>query len=264
LFLNIGCGIGSEVQREYTGVDLLIQNKTENIFHELQYPFKISLYRPIDRTLAKCIPLPDEARILARQNTILHEIATQGLSNNFNELIRISKDGNHELRDKAKFILNKINGRNQQGQTPLILAIQAKKYEFVELLLDNNVDINMTDAQGCSPLQHACRQANHKLLKKLINRKADPHYCNRKYTFLISRSFQCFSSNVFCRETTDDTHQSNLSAFHYLALVKFNTSLNNDRSLFCLKILEWPKVQQQKISRNVLDIFWNVNVLSCL
>jgi hypothetical protein len=193
LFFNIGYGIGSEVQREYTGVDLLIQHKTGNTFYELPYPFKISLYRPIGPELVKCIPLPDEARILARQNTILHEIATQGLSNNFNELIRISKDGNHELRDKAKFILNKINGRNQQGQTPLILAIQAKKYEFVELLLDYNADVNMTDAQGCSPLQHACRQANHKLLKKLINRKADPHYYNRKYTSLISTLFHSVS-----------------------------------------------------------------------
>ncbi|CAF1010500.1 unnamed protein product [Adineta steineri] len=196
-----GYGIGSEVRREYPGVDLLIQHKQQNTFYELQYPFRICLYQSIHVLNGKCIPLPDEIRVLDRQNTILHELAAQGLTHYFNELIHISETDNHSLQKEALFIRNKINGRNKQGLTPLILAVQAKKYDFVEILLNNKADINITDGQGLSPLHHACRQANHKMLKKLIQRDADVHYFNRS-------------------QTIDDTYQSNLSAFHYLAMAK--------------------------------------------
>jgi hypothetical protein len=180
-FCYIGCGPGSEVKRVYTGIDVLIRHKKENLFHELQYPFQICLYQPIERHVKICIPLPDEVRAMADQNTMLHELATHGLTQYFNELIRISNDDIHPLREKAAFIVNKINGRNKQGQTPLILAIQSKRYEFVQLLLDNKVDVNIIDTQGCSPLHYACRQADPKMLKKLIDRGADPHYVNQRY-----------------------------------------------------------------------------------
>ncbi len=185
MFFYVGYGYGSEVRRVYTGIDVIIQHKKENSFHELQYPFQISLYQSINRDIIKCDPLPDEVRAMGCRNTMLHELATRGLIQCFNELIRMSKDDGHPLQKKAQFIVNKINGRNQQGQTPLILAIQSKKYEFVELLLDNKADVNITDTQGCSPLHYACRQANPRILKKLIDRGADPHYFNPRYVLSL-------------------------------------------------------------------------------
>jgi ankyrin repeat protein len=100
--------------------------------------------------------------------------------------MRISKEDDHPLRWKCKFIVNKIHARNEQGQTPLILAIQSKQYEFAELLLDNKANINMTDSHGCSPLQYVCQQGNPQMLKKLIDRGADPHYFNRRYNFILA------------------------------------------------------------------------------
>jgi hypothetical protein len=186
LFLYVGFGHGSEIQKSYTGIDIMIKHKRENNFFELQYPFQICLYKPIDRKFDFCLPLPDEVRAKGGQTTILHELATQDLPQFFNEIIRISKDNGHPLQDKSQFIVNKINARNQHGQTPLILAIQSRKYQFVELLLDNKANVNMTDSQGCSPLHYACQQANSKILKKLIDREADPHYFNRRYHPSIS------------------------------------------------------------------------------
>jgi ankyrin repeat protein len=169
------------VKRDYAGVDVLIQHKQENNFYELEYPFRICLYqpyRPADPSTIQCIPLPAEVRARGSRNTILHEFATHGLTKYFNELIRIAKKDADLLRDTCLYIANKINGRNEKGQTPLILAIQSLRYEFVEILLDNKADVNMIDSQGCSPLHYACRQANVRILKKLIDRQADPHYIN--------------------------------------------------------------------------------------
>ncbi|CAF5022844.1 unnamed protein product, partial [Rotaria sp. Silwood1] len=172
------CGHGSEVRRVYTGIDVLIRHKQENQFYELQYPIRICLYRSIEPTITTCVPLPDEVRAMSCQNTILHVLATKDLLSYFKELIRISKNDLDPLRKKALFIVNKINGKNKQGQTPLILAILSKKYVFVEDLLDNKANINITDTEGCSPLHYACRQGIPTIVKKLIDRQADPHYIN--------------------------------------------------------------------------------------
>jgi ribulose bisphosphate carboxylase small subunit len=53
---------------------------------------------------------------------MLHELVTEGLTQYFNELIRIFKDDVSRLRREAQFIVNKINGRNKQGRTPLIYS----------------------------------------------------------------------------------------------------------------------------------------------
>jgi len=180
--IRLGYGHGSEVQHVYSGIDSLIQHKQENIFSELEYPFQISLYIPIVSTNNECIPLPDEVRAKCCQNTILHELVTADLMQYFNELIRLSKDGTHPLHHKALVIVKKINGRNQQGLTPLILAIQSRKYHFIDLLINHGANVNRTDRNGCSPIHHACRLADSTSLKKLLYRKADPHYYNPKYS----------------------------------------------------------------------------------
>ena len=117
---------------------------------------------------------------MSGQNTMLHELANQGFTEYLNELIRMSNDDIDQLRIKAQFIVNKINGRNKDGYTPLILAIKAKRYEFIEFLLDNKVNPNINDTQGRSPLHHVCLQAEPQILEKLIKRGADPHYVNQR------------------------------------------------------------------------------------
>ncbi|CAF3950184.1 unnamed protein product [Rotaria sp. Silwood2] len=242
-----GCGYGSEVNRQYTGIDVLIQHKKENHFYELQYPFRICLYRPIDPKIATCISLPDEVRAMASQNTILHELATQGLLPYLKELIKISKNDFDPLREKALFIVNKINGKNKQGRTPLILAILAKKYDFVEHLLDNKANINITDTEGCSPLHYACRQGNPIIVKKLIDRHADPHYVNS-------------------RKTTDGSNQSNLSVFHYLAMSKGTTQKNLKRCARYLLECGCPLMPLTHEGKTPFDIaeMYNNGVYECV
>jgi ribulose bisphosphate carboxylase small subunit len=58
---------------------------------------------------------------------MLHELVTEGLTQYFNELIRIFKDDVSSLRREAQFIVNKINGRNKQDRTPLIYSDSNEK-----------------------------------------------------------------------------------------------------------------------------------------
>ncbi|CAF3406016.1 unnamed protein product [Rotaria socialis] len=242
-----GYGHGSEVKREYTGIDVLVQHKKENIFHELQYPFRISLYKPIDPSISECIPLPDEVRGMGSQSTILHELAVKGLSSYFNELIRISRNDLHPLQKKALCIVNKINGKNKQGHTPLILAINAKKYEFVELLLDHKADVNINDSDGFSPLHHACRQGHPRILKKLIDRHADPHYFNP-------------------RENPDGSHQSNLAAFHNLAMSNGVTQKNIRQCAMLLVEHGCPLIPLTREGKTPFDIaqMYQNNAYECI
>ncbi|CAF0990026.1 unnamed protein product [Adineta ricciae] len=194
-------GLGSEVKIEYNGIDAMLSDKKLNPFIGLPYPFKICLHRPVMLHSHGCIPLPDELRTLDREDNILHELARRNLAHYFRELIFLAHDENHSLKGKAIYILNKINSRNKQGLTPLIIAIQGKKHQFFEILIDSSVDVNVVDGEGRSPIHHACQQANYKFLDRLIEAGANPNYFNRK-------------------QTTDGKYLSNLSALHYLAMAK--------------------------------------------
>ncbi|UJR08174.1 hypothetical protein I4U23_012447 [Adineta vaga] len=229
-------GLGSEVTVEYNGIDLMISDKERNPFIGLQYPFQISLYRPIVLHSGVCIPLPDELRSLDREDNLLHDIASRGLTHYLNELILISQNYDHALREKAEYILNKINARNKQGLTPLILAIQGKKYNFIDMLIDNSVNTNIVDGQGCSPIHHACQQANYKILQRLIEAGADPHYFNRK-------------------QTTDERYLSNLSALHYLAMAKDATTTEIQRCAIILLLdCGCPLMSLTKDGKSPFDI----------
>ena len=177
---SLGFGLGSEVKIEYNGIDAMLSDKKLNPFIGLPYPFKICLHRPIALHSGGCIPLPDELRTLDREDNILHELARRNLAHYFRELIFLAYDENHSLKAKATYILNKINSRNKQGLTPLIIAIQGKKRQFFEILIDSSADVNVVDGEGRSPIHHACQQANYKFLDRLIDIGANPHYFNRK------------------------------------------------------------------------------------
>lgn len=156
----------------------MIKHKQANRFSELQYPFQICLHQSLNSSNISFVPLPDQLRGTGSRSTIIHEFATRGLTGHFTEILRKSRNDTDPMREKSLFIVNKINARNERGQTPLILAILKSNRQFIECLLDNQVDVNMLDTEGCSPLQHACRQANARILQKLISRHADPFYIN--------------------------------------------------------------------------------------
>lgn len=52
--------------------------------------------------------------------------------------------------------------------------------EAIQILLNTNIDINGKDNNGCTPLYHACAKGHMEVVKKLISAHADINYANTK------------------------------------------------------------------------------------
>lgn len=69
-----------------------------------------------------------------------------------------------------------LNGRDDDGTTPLMLAVQSCSYKLVHLMLDHGAKVNVEDRYHATPLLYAlsCNRANSaKLALLLINKGAD-------------------------------------------------------------------------------------------
>jgi len=85
------------------------------------------------------------------------------LTEDFSKFIQISTDDGHPFQKSCLFITNKINERDRDDGTSLILAIQSSQYQFVKQLLDKKADVNLLDTHGCSAFHYACRQSGCKI-----------------------------------------------------------------------------------------------------
>ncbi len=69
-------------------------------------------------------------------------------------------------------LLDGLNKRNTQGQTPLIKAIVEGNSESVKLLIASGADINLPDNTGVTPLMYACMLNRSGIITELLS-KAD-------------------------------------------------------------------------------------------
>ena len=61
-----------------------------------------------------------------------------------------------------------VNMRNRRQLTPLLLACKLGECEVCELLLEANADMTLADAGGNTPLHLACARADLRMLKLLL------------------------------------------------------------------------------------------------
>ena len=79
---------------------------------------------------------------------------TVTLQSDIFELIQGGSGTREDLNTLIKIGVN-INAMNYNGKTPLITAISSLSENFVEWLIQEQVDVNQTDNTGCPPLIHA-------------------------------------------------------------------------------------------------------------
>lgn len=73
-----------------------------------------------------------------------------------------------------------VNLFDNNNLTPLMLAIETCNLRMTKLLLDNkSVDVNLSKSDGERALSLAVRKKNIGILKKLIGRKAEINFCNK-------------------------------------------------------------------------------------
>lgn len=75
---------------------------------------------------------------------------------------------------------NDINKLSNQGNTPLIYAIDEGKTTIAETLIDKGADVNMASSKGLTPLQRAVQHNNVVIAKKLIAAGANMNVMNSK------------------------------------------------------------------------------------
>lgn len=97
---------------------------------------------------------------------------------------QLDQDGNSPLHlavrcgsiEYCKLLLEKrgkINVQNEAGLTPLHLAVQLGHYEIAEFLVQHKALVNLQDNQGATPAHHAAMHGRSELLTLLANAQAD-------------------------------------------------------------------------------------------
>lgn len=87
----------------------------------------------------------------------------------FNAII---KDRLHMVRSLTKIGCD-VNGKNIDGQTPLMAAAQYGRTEIVRFLLDKGADAHAKDAYGQTAVDVASKQG-HQIVVELIERRRSP------------------------------------------------------------------------------------------
>ena len=103
------------------------------------------------------------------------------INNIFNKNIS-TEEKNTKNKSYYKIIIENIKylfnyTHNLDWSESLILASEYEYLSIVHLLLDNNVNIEATNHMGETPLLIACRKCNYKMVKLLLNYKANI-YCS--------------------------------------------------------------------------------------
>jgi ankyrin repeat protein len=73
--------------------------------------------------------------------------------------------------DAQPNLLQSLTGPN--GESLLLLAVQAGNPETVKYLLEQGADVNVTDPSGMTPLHAAAQQGDEEIILLLLKNKAD-------------------------------------------------------------------------------------------
>ncbi len=97
------------------------------------------------------------ALLLMASCTSLHEAVRQG---DLEEVTERAGDG------------DAIDQRNDEGMTPLMLAVRADQTAIVDLLLEKGADVTIRDNKGYTALWHAFQRENAAAFRKILERGA--------------------------------------------------------------------------------------------
>jgi ankyrin repeat protein len=90
-------------------------------------------------------------------------------SNGNNALLYVTEDGNLELAAEFVKVPGIINLPDNDGYTPLMIAVNQRNLAMVELLLNAaDIDVNIPDAKGDTAIMDATKLEEREIVKKLL------------------------------------------------------------------------------------------------
>ncbi|KAI7971158.1 hypothetical protein EIK77_005871 [Talaromyces pinophilus] len=99
-----------------------------------------------------------------------------------------------------------VNGKDEEGYTPLIYAVRANQLDAVQILIHAGADLTMKDSQsgkGMPPLLHAAECGHVSMAETLMNSGADPNASDIMGKSLIAM--------IINNTTTDNTTQPEIA-----------------------------------------------------
>lgn len=130
------------------------------------------------------------------------------------DLYTLARFGDFEAF-KNKFVLGKINKKNEYGTGLLHYCIAGENHDISMFLIINGIDVNMTDENGNTPLHLIAEHPNLDVAKEILNRGGDINIRN-KYgnNALWTAVFNCKGRyyelvELFMKKTPDTTTKNN-------------------------------------------------------
>ncbi len=127
----------------------------------------------------------------------------------------------HDKVKFAKFIIDmgaNVNKKNYRGTAPLHRAASIGSVEIINLLLDNDAFVDMPDLEGITPLMSAVIAGKQSSVEVLINRGANVAFRNMKGKTAIDIAKENRLWNIYSFLTIDrsnDTKQINKPSYSW-------------------------------------------------
>jgi ankyrin repeat protein len=92
----------------------------------------------------------------------------------------LASKGNPEIADQLRAAGCDVNGKDNNGKTPLDVAVFSRQGRVITYLLDHQAEINITDKDGLTPLHYAVLQCDKNAVQLLLDRHADVNAADNK------------------------------------------------------------------------------------
>jgi len=128
------------------------------------------------------VEVPPLTQVVENKPRSFSDIGASGSLSDFIDYTKIFEaiDEGVERLEYLQMAGADLNQRSVEGMTPLMYAVDKKKKEAVQLLLEHGVEINATDVHGNTALHYACFHGNYRLGKMLVEHKADISKPNKR------------------------------------------------------------------------------------
>jgi hypothetical protein len=152
-----------ESQNESTGSQTPIEQEDLNV--QLLKAVKKGEFKKVKSLLeAKGDPFIEDSK----KNTLLHLIFLRALLELLEDCLQIADS---LLRNGVE-----VNAQNEDGDTPLMLAVRAKSTPAVSMLLgEGGANVKISNTRGFTALHDSCEAGDEKITRLLLTYKADPN-----------------------------------------------------------------------------------------
>lgn len=106
------------------------------------------------------------------------------------ELIRAVQNGDSPLVQKLLDLETDINGRDEQGNTPLVAALNSGKNDIANFLLDSGASVDTVTENGITPVMAAAENGNSLLLNQLLKNGAKTGQVDKKGNSALNYAIQ--------------------------------------------------------------------------